>query len=110
MKHIAIPIFMIAGLVSACQTTTHNHVDASTPTCENPHDKRDKFIARMLTEGNTQETIQTVREGYIRNGAEDPEKSGSYLSFIELLTGTPNPNGPEETANYKVCFDRFSEQ
>lgn len=108
MKQITIPILLLAGLVSACETTTQSTGADFVPRCENPNDQRDQFLARMLSEGNSAETIETVRAGYIKRGA-TPEESGSYLSFYELLTGTPNPNGPEETANYKVCFDRFSQ-
>lgn len=93
----------------ACQTTTEGLAEASfVPKCENPNDERDEFLARMLSQGNSPEVIERVRAGYIKRGA-TPEESGSYLSFIELLTGKPNPNGPNETANYKNCFDRFGD-
>lgn len=104
-----------ALVLSACQmdmsqATADGGVvqEVVAPSCKQPNDRRDKFIARMLAQGNSPETIAEVRAGYESQGA-NPDEASSYAAFISLLTGAENPNGAQETADYKVCFERFKE-
>lgn len=101
-------IIAATGSLAACQPTTQTALPADfVPECQQPHDDRDRFIAQMLAEGDSPETIAQVREAWITRGSV-PEESSSYRAFYSLLTGAENPDGPESTANYAACFARFS--
>ena len=109
MKIMTTGLLVLAGLgMMGCQTTTERTQSVShVPVCENPHDQRDEWLAGMMKRSDTEVAIQEIKEVYLRRGS-DLEKSGSYKAVVSLMTGRANPDGEEETANYKVCFDRFS--
>ncbi|MBM2577594.1 hypothetical protein JQC91_14905 [Jannaschia sp. Os4] len=119
MKIFTAPILAIgaAALLAGCQPAAvapsgNPAFGTIQPTeCRQPNDRRDTYLMRKLEERGTRpaaEIIAEVREAFESRGA-DLSVSGSFGAFVEILTGTENPNGgTENTQAYAACFARFA--
>jgi hypothetical protein len=73
--------------------------------CEFPNEKRDNYLLKQIEKGNDPKAIAEVRAAYEKRGAK-PEESGSFNTYVSIVTGAPNASGPQQDANYKACLDQ----
>mgnify|MGYP000695440958 CR=1 FL=1 len=94
--------------LSACQTTDTSASGSATvkPTanfvakCPHPHDKRDPWLARTMSEGTTAEKLTA-------SWSPDHLEDKVLAAAITELNGTPFPGSEEERMNLAQCWKRL---